>query len=276
MADGGWQMLLLLKRHLSSPSAIRHPLSVIRYLLSAIERALAREPSAICQLWHPQPGRNILPLVKNLRVKPLIDQQPGWPAEAKALLAQYDAETVVVYQAYKPKIGHYAARHGHFGDGFNLDRMSWIKPGFMWMMHRSEWGTAPGQEVVLALWLKRDAFDTILSRAVRSSFHPAIHASQEEWHRDLTRSEVRVQWDPDWDARDIKQKRRVIQLGLSGETLRCYAREWLIEVQDISDFVREQARYRRQPDMLLTPAEKRYPVSDRETARRLGIGLEDA
>ena len=56
------------------------------------------------------------------------DQQARWPAEGRHILAQYDETSVVVYQAYRPAIGHYAARHGRFGDEFSLNRMSWIKP----------------------------------------------------------------------------------------------------------------------------------------------------
>jgi hypothetical protein len=28
---------------------------------------------------------------------------------------------------------------------FSLRRMTWIKPGFLWMMHRSGWATKPNQ-----------------------------------------------------------------------------------------------------------------------------------
>ena len=212
--------------------------------------------------------------MRHLRLKPIIDQEAAWPADGRALLAQYDAETVVVYQAYSPQIGRYAAQHGHFGEGFRLDRMSWIKPGFLWMMHRSEWGSEAGQECVLALWLRRDAFETILGAAVPSSYQAALYRSKDDWQRAVDQSEVRAQWDPDWDARNIKLKRRVIQLGLVGETLRRFAQEWLVEVQDISDFVREQARYRREPEMMLTPAEKAYSPADPAIARRLGIDTE--
>lgn len=66
------------------------------------------------------------------------------------ILAQVDEEAVV-YQAYRPEIGHFAAQHGYFGGRFSLRRMSWIKPNFLWMMFRSGWGTKEGQEVTLPL-----------------------------------------------------------------------------------------------------------------------------
>src|ERR1700760_4112055 len=124
-------------------------------------------------------------------------QQARWPASGRHILAQYDAESVVVYQAYRPEIGHFAARNGYFGGAFSLNRMSWIKPNFLWMMYRSGWGTKTGQEVTLAVRLRRDAFDEILRLAVHSSFTPEVYGTQDEWRRAVAGSDVRLQWDPD-------------------------------------------------------------------------------
>jgi len=94
------------------------------------------------------------------------DQLVHWPKSGKHVLAQFDDTTVVVYQAYKPAIGHHAAKHQKFGGGFSFERMSWIKPNFLWMMYRSGWCTKTDQEVTLALRLTRVGFDEILSQAV--------------------------------------------------------------------------------------------------------------
>src|SRR5258708_16375491 len=124
-------------------------------------------------------------------------QIASWPRTGRYILAQYDDASIIVYQAYRPSIGHFAARHGYFGGEFSLSRMSWIKPNFLWMMYRSGWGTKEGQEVTLAIRLKRAAFDEILRRAVHSSFTPDVYENQEDWKRDVSRSDVRLQWDPD-------------------------------------------------------------------------------
>src|SRR5262249_60972856 len=121
------------------------------------------------------------------------------PASGRHVLAQFDEESVVVYQAYRPAIGHFAIAHGYFGGAFRLDRMSWIKPNFLWMMFRSGWGRKEGQDVTLAVWLRRWAFDAILTEAVHSTFVPAVYASQDEWQRAVACSSVRLQWDPDHD-----------------------------------------------------------------------------
>ena len=83
-----------------------------------------------------------------LLTEPYLNQASKWPKTGRHILAQFDEHTVVVYQAYRPAIGHFAAEKGYFGGEFSLNRMSWIKPNFLWMMYRSAWGTSSGQEVI--------------------------------------------------------------------------------------------------------------------------------
>ncbi|WP_204105770.1 MULTISPECIES: DUF4291 domain-containing protein [Spirulina sp. CCY15215] len=182
------------------------------------------------------------------------------PKTGRHILAQYDEESIVVYQAYHPAIGHFAAEQGYFGgESFKFDRMSWIKTSFLWMMYRSGWGTKPGQEVILAIKLKRTAFDEILSLAIPSHFSPKLYATQKEWKQALKRSLVRLQWDPDRQPNGDRLERRAIQLGLRGEVLSRYAREWIVEIEDISDFVREQYNHIRDDrENLLIPREENY------------------
>ncbi|GHH87550.1 hypothetical protein GCM10018793_63770 [Streptomyces sulfonofaciens] len=49
-----------------------------------------------------------------------------------------------------------AAREGRFPAVWQRDRMTWFKPSFLWMMYRCGWGTAEGQETVLAVEVSRD------------------------------------------------------------------------------------------------------------------------
>lgn len=210
--------------------------------------------------------------MQRLRLKPYLAQSKSWPKQGRMILAQYDEQTVVVYQAFSRKMGAYAVKYGKLGgDRFSFDQMSWIKTSFMWMMYRSGWGSRPDQQAVLAIRLRREAFDAILAGAVNSAFMAEAYGDEGRWKHALGQSEVRVQWDPDYNPRGIKLDRRAIQLGLSGETLRCYAEEWIDHIEDISSYVREQSKYIRQPEMLLTPAEQVYPVKDEQLARRLGL-----
>ncbi len=86
-----------------------------------------------------------------LQTEAYRSQLEHWPKTGRHILAQFDEETIVVYQAYRPAIGHFAAHHQYFGGEFSYGRMSWIKPNFLWMMYRSGWGTKPEQEVTLAV-----------------------------------------------------------------------------------------------------------------------------
>ncbi|HEU4884721.1 MAG TPA: DUF4291 domain-containing protein [Longimicrobium sp.] len=207
--------------------------------------------------------------------EPYLEQQRRWPPSSRHILAHFDDTSVVVYQAYRPEIGHYAARHQAFGGEFSFSRMSWIKPNFLWMMYRSGWGTKPGQEVTLAVRIQRAGFDQILRDAVHSSFDAAVYADHGGWQAAVARSSVRLQWDPDHDPAGGKTERRAIQLGLRDEVLARYARDWIVEIEDVSGFVAEQRRHAQDAASyphLLTPREEVYPVADAEVAARLGLG----
>ena len=54
--------------------------------------------------------------------------------------ADYNQHTITIYQAYNDAIADVAVRDGRFGAPFSFNRMTWIKPSFMWMMERSNWG----------------------------------------------------------------------------------------------------------------------------------------
>ncbi len=198
-----------------------------------------------------------------LVLAPHRDQAARWPREGRHVLAQFDADTVVVYQAYRPAIGHFAAHHGWFGGDFSRARMSWIKPNFLWMMYRSGWGTKDGQEVVLAIWLRRAAFDQILAQAVPSSHDPDRWADRTAWQRAVAGSDVRLQWDPDHGPGGEPLVRRAVQLGMRGAVLGRYARDWIVAIEDVSPLVAAQrARLRADgPGALETPREEVYPVT---------------
>jgi hypothetical protein len=205
----------------------------------------------------------------NLTTEPYLEQARRWPTEGRHILAQFDDTSVVVYQAYRPSIGKFAAAHGHFGGDFSTSRMSWIKPNFLWMMYRSGWGTKENQEVTLAVRLQRSAFDAILKEAVHSSFVAEVYGTEAVWQKAVAESGVRLQWDPDHHPSGAKLERRAIQLGLRGDFLKRYSREWIIEIQDISAFVEEQRANLR--DRLITLQEEVYPVRDVEVARKLRV-----
>ena len=202
-----------------------------------------------------------------------VEQAKCWPAEGRHILAHHDAETILVYQAYRPSIGEHAIRHGAFGGGFSYARMSWIKPNFLWMMYRSGWGTKEGQETTLGLRLRREFFDRILAQAVASSFDQSVHTSAEAWRAAARTSQVRLQWDPDHGPHGNALARRAIQLGLRGAVLEDFGKRELLEVIDMTAFVAEQREKLSHDGIgeLRTPVERVYVPGDEAIAKRVRL-----
>lgn len=209
-----------------------------------------------------------------LKMITYLDYVNSIPSKGKQVLAQYTEDTVIVYQAYHPSIAKFAIQHGYFGGNhFSYSRMSWIKTHFLWMMYRSGWGTKVNQEMTLAIHLKREAFDTILSQAVISKYDPKLFDTVSVYQQALKQSEVRLQWDPDHDPYGAKCERKAIQLGLRGSILECFGKEWIVRIEDLTDFVREQREHvcKHRLDLLQVPKEEVYPIDNLEIAKTLGL-----
>lgn len=207
-----------------------------------------------------------------LTIQPYLEQLPHWPHTGQHILAQFDDDSIVVYQAYRPSIALFAVANQRFGGDFSFNRMSWIKPNFLWMMYRSDWATKEGQEHILAVRLRRTFFDQVLEAAVASTFRASGHSSHQEWQAAVASSEVRLQWDPDHDPLGACVQRRAVQLGLRGETLRQYCQSALLSIEDITPFVTEQrAHLTKGFTNLQTPAERLYKPASETAQKAVGI-----
>ena len=183
------------------------------------------------------------------------------PRTGRHIIGAQTAKDIYVYQAYKPAIADWSVKHQRLGGpGYNSDRMTWIKPGFLWMMYRAGWASKDNQERILALRLSKANFEVILGRAGISSYQPEFHDSREAWQADLAASDVRLQWDPDHDPYGSKLERKAIQLGLKADIFHRFNEEMLLAVVDVTGFVRAQAELVRanQLSQLLVPVETVY------------------
>ncbi len=208
-----------------------------------------------------------------LKIKEYKKQLEEWPDKGHHIMAQYDDEKIIVYQSYRPAIGNFAFEKQFFGGPFKYTRMTWIKPNFLWMMYRNGWGTKEGQEVVLAIHLKRDAFERYLSQAVYSSFQRDLYETHEDWKNDVQSSSIRLQWDPDHDPYGAKLERRAIQIGIRNKEIIRYAKEDIVEIEDISEFVQEQHQFvlDNELDKLIVPEEKPYLIKNEELNKYLRL-----
>lgn len=193
--------------------------------------------------------------------------------DERLVLAAYTDGTVTVYQAYGPQIAGPAAAAGTFVAPFSRDRMTWIKPSFGWMVHRSGWAGKPGQEHVLAVEISRAGFEWALAHSCLSHYQPRQHESRQAWASMRDASPVRVQWDPDRSLTGERLGRRAIQIGLSGDAVRRYCDEWIRSVTDVTATVRQaqlMVHAGRVADAArMLPEERPYHLSP-ELSRRIG------
>lgn len=188
-------------------------------------------------------------------------QKDTIPKSGQVILAHQNNDSIVVYQAYNEAIANYAVQHQKLGGAhFSYSRMSWIKPNFLWMMFRCGWAQKENQERILALWISKKDFVSILEGAVYSTFQESVYGSIENWKNELTSKDVRLQWDPDHDPFGNKLERRAIQLGLKDNTLKAFGEQMIQKFEDITDFVRAQKVIVDSKDLvsLLVPIETEF------------------
>jgi hypothetical protein len=192
----------------------------------------------------------------------------------REIRAAYGPDSVRVYQAYSDEIADAALRRGTFvSPPFKRERMTWIKPSFLWMMYRAGWGFKDaGQKRILAIDVSRDGFDWALAHANLSHYDAALPYSELEW-RDRSRStDIVIQWDPERDLALQPLPFRAIQIGLRGEAVRRYVDEWIVGITDVTSVAHDIHRLVQSGDRAaaqrLLPGEAPYPV-DPETAARI-------
>ncbi|MEV6682094.1 DUF4291 domain-containing protein [Streptomyces erythrochromogenes] len=168
--------------------------------------------------------------------------------------ADYDARTIVVYQAYSPAIADPALRAGRFVAPFSFHRMTWIKPSFLWLMHRSNWARKPGQERILGVRITRQGWEEALSRAVLTTADPAA----------VAQAAVHVQWDPERSPRGAALNHYSIQVGIGRHLIRAFTDDWIVGLTDLTPQVRKAATLIRTGHAAkargLLPTEHVYPL----------------
>ncbi|MCE7003894.1 DUF4291 domain-containing protein [Kibdelosporangium philippinense] len=188
----------------------------------------------------------------------------------REIRALYTDTTITVYQAYRPSIGLRAARDGRFPAEWKRDRMTWIKPSFLWMMYRCGWAEKEGQETVLAIEITRTGFEWALRNACLSHYVPDKHADEKTWKRQLATAPTRVQWDPERNLRLNPLSYRSLQLGLAGEAAHKFADSWIVSIADRTALAREIHELVRAGDLDaaedLLPREQPYPIEDEVVA----------
>eukprot|EP00998_Keelungia_sp_KM082_P006371 NODE_2625_length_1023_cov_59.952009_g2606_i0.p1 GENE.NODE_2625_length_1023_cov_59.952009_g2606_i0~~NODE_2625_length_1023_cov_59.952009_g2606_i0.p1 ORF type:complete len:288 (-),score=32.53 NODE_2625_length_1023_cov_59.952009_g2606_i0:160-966(-) len=195
-----------------------------------------------------------------LRLGEYLQQHETWPM-GQHIFGQFDDEAIVVYQAYNPAIAEYAVHHQKFegAPGFSMTRMTWIKPNYLWMQYRAGWATKPNQERILAIWLKRSAFEQYLSVSCGSTYNRRKWPTKEDWQAAMQKSPVRLQWDPDHDPAGQKVPgRRALQIGIKGLTTFHDGTD-IIRIEDVTALADAGSKFRGGPGLLM-PLEEKYTL----------------
>ncbi len=176
-----------------------------------------------------------------LQTKLYQDYEKELPQKGNFILGQEIEDSIYVYQAFNHSIANYAMANQAFGgNAYSFERMSWIKPNFLWMMYRAGWAGKENQERILAIKMKKRGFIDLLKNGVYANYQPALYKTQENWKSQLKTSEVRIQWDPDHNPSGAKLERRAVQIGIRGAMLQKFNNEFINEIIDLTDFVKEQ------------------------------------
>ncbi|NVJ24226.1 DUF4291 domain-containing protein [Myxococcus sp. AM011] len=195
-------------------------------------------------------------------------------SSAREIRADFDRASLVVYQAYPDAIADVAVRQQKFGPPFSVGRMTWIKPSFPWLMHRSNWGRKSGQERTLAVRIRRSGWEAALGEAVLTGYEPRAHGSPEAWRQAFERASVHVQWDPERTVRGAGLPHDSIQVGLGRGIIQRFVDDWVVSITDLTPLVRKLRKHlddgRADQATRLLPTEAVYPVPA-ELVRRLGM-----
>lgn len=184
--------------------------------------------------------------------------------EQYQIRAVFDQDTIRVYQAYSEQIANAALKHGRFvAPSFKMERMTWIKPSFLWMMYRAGWGFKDeGQARILAIDISRQGFEWALANSCSSHADPNL--SKEEWLALKERTPVRVQWDPERDFHFQPLPYRAIQIGLGPQAVPLYVEQWIQKISDVTPLAHAMHALVQAGDLAqarqLMPIELPYPA----------------
>lgn len=169
-----------------------------------------------------------------------------------------------MYQAYADAIARPAVEQQTFVSPFSFNRMTWIKPSFFWLMHRSHWGQKSNQTNILAVHIKRSGWEKALSLGVLTSPEPSVYPSGKAWKQAFDQAIVHVQWDTEHSKRGAALPHFSIQVGLSRHIIREYVDDWIVKIEDMTPLVRKLDKLRKKGHKSFSrfvPEERVYPVS---------------
>ncbi|TCP23388.1 uncharacterized protein DUF4291 [Tenacibaculum skagerrakense] len=188
--------------------------------------------------------------------------------------AHYDNKTITVYQAYNKLIALPAIKNNKFEAPFSFTRMAWIKPSYLWLMERSNWGTKNNQDYILGIKLKRIFWEKALQMGILTDPDHLVYKSGLEWEQKFKEAKVHIQWDPERNIEGSKLQERTIQVGISRFLIEEYNNEWIEEIIDLTPLTKKINQLRKQGKYSeakrLVPKERIYSLPE-VIEKRIGV-----
>lgn len=188
--------------------------------------------------------------------------------------ALFDQNAIAVYAAFDSSIANIAVARQQLLPPFSYDRMTWIKPSFLWLMYRSNWAQQPGMDRILRIWVGRKEWDNALREAILTTPEPHVYPDAKQWRQFADKARIKVQWDPERDIRNQRLQHKSIQVGITAALSEQYAKQWIRRIEDLTPLTHQirnlvfQGKYNAAEALL--PAENAYPV-DAKMAKALGM-----
>ncbi|UII26730.1 DUF4291 domain-containing protein [Fulvivirga maritima] len=188
--------------------------------------------------------------------------------------ALYNDKSIAVYSAFSDSIADVAIQNQKLLPPFTYSRMTWIKPSFLWMMYRSDWGNRAGMNRILRIWINRKDWEAALKEAILITPEPHVYKNHKGWRAKLEKARVRVQWDPERDIENQRLDFKSIQVGITEKLSEVYAKKWISKIEDVTSLTHEMQglvlRKNLSEAKKLLPVEIKYPVN-KEIIASLGM-----
>ncbi|WP_299459132.1 DUF4291 domain-containing protein [uncultured Microscilla sp.] len=188
--------------------------------------------------------------------------------------ALYTPEHIALYAAFSSSIANVALKSQQLLPPFSYDRMTWVKPSYLWMMYRSDWAQKDNMQRILRIWIKRTDWELALKEAILTTPEAHVYNDAKKWRKQLDKARVRVQWDPERDIQNKHLSFKSIQVGIMPSLAETYAKKWIAKIEDVTPLTQHirslvVAQQFEQATQLL-PKEQVYPV-ETELKRILGM-----
>lgn len=188
--------------------------------------------------------------------------------------ANYQERTIVMYQAYNAKIADIALKSQRFETPFSFHRMTWLKPSFLWLMHRSQWGQKSNQQRILAVHITRVGWERALALGILTHPEPSVFPVASEWAAAFQNAPVHIQWDTERSIRGAGLNHFSIQVGISRHLIREYVDQWIVKIEDLTATVAKIRGFLKSGNVKdvkrLLPPERVYPIAT-EIGKRILI-----